>query len=342
VGAGFWGSGWAKVLADSPDVSIAAIVDSNQPALDAVSASVGLQESLRFSAFKEALDSVESDAVLVVVPPEQHHEIAVAALAAGLHCLIEKPFAPELSQASEIVDAGESANRTVMVSQTFRFRQGARTVQRLIEEGAIGTIGAVHGRLFKSMPNFGPENFRTLMPEPIIVDQTIHHFDFIRGIFGLEPVRVRGYSYNPKWSWFQGHANALVDFETSDGTFVSYSGSWVSQRGPEVNTTIDGSWDIQGDAGAIQWDHNFVKLVPTDFGDVVYRKGTLERYGQVLDVPLIALDHQERAGVLAEFVASIKEGRAPETNGRDNLKTLALVLKAVESCSQDGIWLDLA
>ena len=341
VGAGFWGSGWAKVLAESPDVSIAAIVDPDEVALRRVAGSAAIDEKLQFSEFKQALDSVQAEAAIVVAPPDQHRDIAVAALRAGMHCVIEKPFAPTLAEAKEVVDVAEEMKRTVMISQPFRFRQGARTVQRLIREGAIGKIGVVHGRLFKWIPDFGADNFRTTMAEPIIVDQMVHHCDFIRGIFGLEPVRVRGYSYRPSWSWFQGHPNALVDFETEDGAFISYSGSWVSRAGPEVNTTIDGSWDIQGEAGAIQWNYNYVRLVPIDFADVVYRKGTLERYGQVLEVPLVSLPQEERAGVLAEFVKAISEDRKPETDARDNLKTLALVLKAVESAEQDGKWLPL-
>jgi predicted dehydrogenase len=339
VGTGFWGSGWAKVLAESPHGSIAAIVDTDANARDSVADAVGVESARRFADVRAAIDSVAADAVIVVVPPELHHEVAMASLAAGLHCLIEKPFAPTLAQAREVVEAAEAAQRTLMVSQTFRFRPGARTVQRLVQEGAIGRIGSVHGRLFKEMPHF--TGFRATMPEPLIVDQAVHHFDFIRGIFDLEPVRVRGHSFNPSWSWFGGNANALIEFETLDGAFVSYSGSWVSRGGPDVNTTIDGSWDIQGEGGAIQWNHNYVRLVPTDFGDVVYRKGTLEREGQVLEVPLVNLREEERAGVLAEFASAIREGRKPETDGRDNLKSLALVLGAVESCAEDGRWVKL-
>lgn len=338
VGTGFWGRGWAKVIAESAHASIAALVDTDEQALEAVAKTVALGKERQFTEFKAALDSVDAQAAIIVVPPEQHHEVAMVALGAGLHCVIEKPFAPTLAEARDVVSAAQEADRRLMISQTFRFRRGARTVQQLIREGAIGQIGAVHGRLFKYMHFTG---FRATMPEPLIVDQAVHHFDFIRGIFGLEPVRVRGYSFNPHWSYFKGNANALVEFETADGAFISYSGSWVSLGGPQVNTSIDGSWDIQGDGGAIQWNHNYVRLVPTDFADVVYRKGALEREGQVLEVPLAVLEAEERAGVLAEFVAAVRESRTPETDGKDNLKSLALVLGAVESCAQDGKWVNL-
>ena len=338
AGAGFWGTGWAKVLTESRWASLEALVDLDDEALHRVSDSVALSPDRRFSSVSDALASCDVDAALVVVPPEAHAPVAIEALEAGLHCLIEKPLAPTFAEAMKIVETGERVGREVMVSQTFRFRRGARTVQRLVEEGAVGRIGAVHGRLFKEMHVPG---FRELMDEPLIVDQTIHHFDFVRGVFGLEPVRVRAHSYNPSWSWFRGNANAIVDFETRDGAFVSYSGSWVSRGGPEMNTTIDGSWDIQGDNGAIQWDHNNVVLVPQDFADVLFRPGALERYGQTLEVPLIPLEEEERWGVLREFAAAIREGRRAETNGRQNLGSLALVLAAAEATERGG-WLEIS
>ena len=338
AGAGFWGTGWAKVLSESPWAQLEALVDLDDDALHRVGDSVALPGDRRFSSITEALANRSADAVLVVVPPEAHAPVAIEALEAGLHCLIEKPLAPSFAEATRIVETSERVGREVMVSQTFRFRRGARTVQRLLQEGAIGTVGAIHGRLFKEMHVPG---FRELMDEPLIVDQTVHHFDFIRGIYGLEPIRVRAHSYYPAWSWFRGNANAIVDFETQDGTFVSYSGSWVSRGGPEINTTIDGSWDIQGDMGAIQWNHNTVVLVPQNFADVVFRPGTLERYAQTLEVPLVPLEEEERSGVLREFALALREGRAAETSGRQNLGSLALVLGAVEATKRDG-WLEIS
>jgi predicted dehydrogenase len=337
VGAGFWGRSWAKVLTESPHSSLEALVEIEEPTLQQVSDSVDVPQDRRFTSFGEALEQVEADAALVVVPPEAHAPVAIEALEGGLHCLVEKPLAPTLAEAASIVSAAEQAGREVMVSQTFRFRRGARTVQQLIREGAIGQIGAIHGRLVKEMHVPG---FRELMEEPVIVDQAVHHFDFIRGIFGLEPVRVRAHSFNPSWSWFRGNACTYVDFETADGAYISYSGNWVSRGGPEVNTTIDGSWDIQGEGGGIYWSYNNVSFSPQDFTDVLFRRGALERHGQMVEVGLLNLAEEERWGVIAEFAAALRGGRRPETHGKDNLRSLALVLSAVEATKRGG-WLEI-
>jgi len=144
-----------------------------------------------------------------------------------------------------------------------------------------------------------------LMDEPLIVDLSIHHFDFLRGILRLEPVRVRARSFNPSWSWFRGNAAAFVEFETDDGAQISYNGSWVSKS---RETSWDGSWEIQGAEGSIVWEHNRVEYRSANFGLTVYRKDMLERGEGVMDVPLVALEDEERAGTLLEFITARREG----------------------------------
>ncbi len=334
VGTGFWGSGWARVVHEYEHTELAAIVDVNPVALAGAGDAITLPADRRFASLDAALGEVEADAGLVVVPPEAHAEVAVAFLEAGLDVLVEKPFAPSVEEAA-IVRRAEELGRTVMVTQSFRFKRGPQTVRKLIREGAVGAIEAVEGRFAKA-PHFG--GFREEMDEPLIVDLSIHHFDFLRGILGLEPVRVRARSFNPSWSWFRGNAAAFVQFETDDGAQISYNGSWVSKS---RETSWDGSWEIQGAEGSIVWEHNRVEYRPANFGLTVYRKDMLERGEGVMDVPLVALEAEERAGTLLEFITARREGREPQASGADNLRSLGLVYGAVES-TRTGDWVDVS
>jgi predicted dehydrogenase len=335
IGGGFWGSGWARVIHEFPETDLAAVVDVSAPALAQTCDPIALPDSQRFTSLENALASVQADAALVVVPPEVHVDVATQCLEAGLDVLVEKPFAPSVDEAAQIVERADALGRTVMVTQSFRFKRGPQTVRKLIEEGAIGEIEQVDVRFAKA-PVFG--GFREEMEEPLIVDMAIHHFDFLRGILGLEPVRVRATSFNPSWSWYGGNASAFAQFETASGAArVSYSGSWVSKS---RETTWDGSWEIQGTEGSIVWEHNRVEYRPANFGLTVYRKDALERGEGVMDIPLVELPAEERAGTLHEFVSASREGRAPQASGADNLRSLALVFGAVES-TRTGDWIEI-
>lgn len=330
VGLGWWGEGWARELAASPDSELVAIVDPDPQALQSVGEAIGVPIEGRFTMLSEALAARPADAALVVVPPALHAPVAIDCLNAGLDVLLEKPFAPTLEEARPVVALAEQLGRTLMISQTFRFRRGPRTVQRLIADGRIGRVEQVFGTFQKASPF---EGFRTEMEEPLIIDMAIHHFDFIRGVFGLEPARVRARSFNPSWSRFRGNASALVEFETADGAVISWTGSYAS-RGPL--TTWDGAWDIHGSRGSVRWSENEVTFRPTEFADTIYQPGGLEKSGDVMAMSLVEMPREERAAVLDEFLDAIGSRREPSPSGRDNLSSIALVLAAAESARRGG------
>ena len=282
VGAGFWGGGWTNVLIESPYVELAALVDLDEETLQRVGDEIDLPKEKRFTSFAEAIKKVDAEAALIVTPPPSHESVALEALEAGLHCMIEKPFSETLASANKIVQKAKEVGRYVMITQSHRFKRGPRTVKRLIEEGAVGKIETLYGR-YRKAPNFS--GFRAEMDEPLIVDQSIHHFDYIRGIFGIEPDWVRARSYNPSWSYFKGNASAFVEFETNDGTMVSYTGSWVARR---PHTGWDASWEVHGTYASLSWDDNRVYIYPHEnvVGDTVFTKGAIERANDTLEVPL--------------------------------------------------------
>ncbi|MCM2533337.1 Gfo/Idh/MocA family oxidoreductase [Neobacillus pocheonensis] len=247
VGIGGWGWSWTQVVLDSPHWELAAIVDLNKDLLDKACQHYQLKPNTAFQSLSEAIEHVEADAVLILVPPDYHANVALEAFENKLHCIVEKPLAGTFEDCQKIIEAAERNGCNIMVSQNYRFKRAPQTVKRVIEQNVIGELGSVYINFQKS-PEF--TGFRTEMEEPLIIDMAIHHFDQIRGILGLEPVSIKAHSWNPKWSWFKGNAVASVVFEMSNGAVVSYTGSWVS-RGWE--TTWDGDWRIQGEEGEILW-----------------------------------------------------------------------------------------
>jgi predicted dehydrogenase len=333
IGAGLWGGTWLNVVEASSDWALAAVVDIDDASLAAAAASHGLPESRCFTSIEDAVAARPADAALVVVPPEYHAPVALDALEAGLDCLIEKPFTTTIPEARAVESRASALGRTVMVSQNYRFKRAAQTVRGAIHQGSIGEIGQVFGRFMKAPPFTG---FRTQMEEPLLVDMAIHHFDFIRGIFGLEPARVWARSFNPPWTIFEGNASAAAVFTTESGAVVTYNGTWVNRGAP---TTWDGSWTVHGTRGGLEWADNRIMLWPETVFDTVFQPGMLER-GDTMDVPPVHLEFEDRAGSLHEFARALDERREPDTSARDNLRSLALVLGAVES-ARTGREIDL-
>jgi len=80
------------------------------------------------------------DLVVVASPDALHAEHAIAALEAGKHVLIDKPFAANLADARRVAEAGEAAGKQVTVFQNRRWDADFRTLRRLIAEGSLGEI----------------------------------------------------------------------------------------------------------------------------------------------------------------------------------------------------------
>jgi len=326
IGVGAWGASWASEVAASPHWELAGLADVDEAQLARISEKVGLEATRRFSSLTAALAAVEADAVLIVAPPPAHGPLALEALDAGLHCLVEKPLAPSIGEARELVKRAEKAGPALMVSQNYRFGRGYRTVQGLLRDAAIGRVEAIQVD-FRRSPLF--HGFRLEMVEPLLIDMAVHHLDQARGLLSGSPAEVRALSFNPSWSPFTGNAAAQVEVVADDGAVVSYSGTWVG-RGPE--TTWDGDWFLQGEDGAIGWSGDDIRV----FGASDRRPGRLARRLRRREgrrAPLVKLAETARAGVLGELAAAIRENREPETSGRDNLETLALVFGAVQSAS---------
>lgn len=80
------------------------------------------------------------DLIVVASPDALHAEHAIAALEAGKHVLIDKPFATSLADARRVAATGETAGKLVTVFQNRRWDADFRTLRRLIAEGALGDI----------------------------------------------------------------------------------------------------------------------------------------------------------------------------------------------------------
>ena len=327
MGVGFWGRTWIEVVHKSRHWDLVALVDSDEAALMRAAVQAGVPPERCFGSIADAAADVEAEAVLIVVPPIAHAEVALDALSAGLHCLIEKPFATTIEQAQSIIVRADEAGRVVMVSQQYRHRAGARTVRKLVDQDVVGEIGAAYVRFANVLPVQG---FQQQMDEPFLWDMAIHHFDLIRGVLRLEPTRVQATSYNPRWSEFSGNAAATVVLETGSGAAITYTGNWAP-RGRL--TQWDGVWEILGERGSIRW-HGDDVLVRS-----MAEPAAAKLRGRILGIEWkgrrispLPVDEPDRLGCLAELSAAIKQNTPPETSAHDNVRSLALTVAAVESC----------
>src|SRR5512142_2341176 len=136
VGYGYWGPNVARNFHGTPGAKLTAISDLSEKRL-------GLAQNHYpfIKATKDPLSligSADIDAVAIVTPVFAHYELAKAALLAGKHIFVEKPFTSTSAQAKELVDLAAKKNLRIMVDHTFLFTGAVRKIKEVIDSGELG------------------------------------------------------------------------------------------------------------------------------------------------------------------------------------------------------------
>jgi predicted dehydrogenase len=93
-----------------------------------------------YSSYHDAVDDPTVSIVVIATPPDSHLPLALAALAAGRHVIIEKPAFLRATDAEQVREAATRAGRIVTVAENYRYRPLLRSLQRLIAEQVIGEL----------------------------------------------------------------------------------------------------------------------------------------------------------------------------------------------------------
>jgi predicted dehydrogenase len=306
VGIGAMGRTWLDVIAADRRWQVAAVVDYSP-----VSISLGGVAPPHFTDVEVALEQVATDAVLVVTPPDTRRAVMAPILRRGLPVLCEKPLAGNLADGVALLNATRANGGRLMVAQSRRWLPHIIALRDAVQAGTIGSLGYVTCQFRHPFRNSG---WRDQMPEVLIEDMAIHHFDSIRFITGLNGRQVFAHSFRPAWSWFNGNSCAAVDLVLEGGIPVHYFGSWVA-RGPR--SAWDGELILVGSEGAL--------VLQADETVQLYR-GEDET---PISLPLPKLQPVGLARGLERFAEVVANDALPDPDVEDNILSLALTSAAV-------------
>ena len=252
---------------------------------------------------------MDADAVLITSPVGTHVPLALEALEAGKHVLVEKPLANTVEEARRAAARAEELGLILQVSQNYRNYPAPRAVRRLLRDGVLGELAAINID-FRQWDNDAPKatHRHYAFPHPLINDMAIHHFDLLRMITGYEAVSVFAKVGDPSFSNYDEEASAVITIEMESGLVVSYRGSWLSRGLP---TAWAGEWSIQGEEGELFFTSRAGGEVEDASGDVV----TLRRPGQrrARKLPLEHAESVDRAAGLEIFAGAVAGGQTPES-----------------------------
>jgi predicted dehydrogenase len=321
VGYGYWGSKHVRVLSTMPDVAVT-VVDADLRRREEAAA---LYPSIRQTAgsVDEVLDEV--DAVLVATPPGSHYAVAMKALQAGKHVLVEKPLATSVEDAEAMVAAAAANDVQLMVGHTFEYNPAVRQLRDIIRSGELGRVLYVDSArlslgLYQRDVN-------------VIWDLAPHDISIVSYLLDELPVATSVWAHRNVGPWREDVAYLRLDFPSTHA-FVHVS--WLNPQKVR-RTTVVGErrmaiyddmsdneririYDIGVDPGDIDNPHMAHEM------PVTYRTGDIISPFVPFREPLMVQDR--------EFVDCIRTGvrsATPGERGLDIVRVLASTDVSMES-----------
>ncbi|MFF2271651.1 Gfo/Idh/MocA family protein [Agromyces sp. NPDC058136] len=329
IGAGYWGPNLARNFAGSSEWNLAAICDLDLDRAEALSA--------RFGGVRVATDLADVladptiDAVAIATPARTHHAVALQAIAAGKHVVVEKPIADSSERAHEMVDAAHAAGVVLMTDHTYCYTPAVRKIRDLIAAGELGDI------LFVDSVRI---NLGLIQPDvDVFWDLAPHDLSIIDFVLpgGLRPIGVGALGADPL-----GAGKACIGYLTlplPSGAIAHAHVNWLSPT--KVRQMIIGGsrrtlvWDDLNPQQRISVYDRGVDLQTQALDSLERRVATVSyRLG---DTWAPALSEREALdAMVSEFAAAILEGREAHTDGDAGLRVLAVLEAASRSLARGG------
>ncbi|TDE88831.1 Gfo/Idh/MocA family oxidoreductase [Occultella glacieicola] len=276
------------------------------------------QLGVRYLETYEAVWEWGPDAVVICAENVRHLPLVEQAAAQGAHVLCEKPLATSVPDAEAMVSACESAGVNLMVAHPVRFSTAFKALKRAYDAGAVGEVRAVVGANNGKLP----KGDRSWFVDPelagggSITDHTVHVADLLDSLFdGVAARSVYALSNTVLHGEVGVETGGLISIELDGGVVVTIDCSWSR---PDSYPTWGGlTLQLTGDRGIADMDAFNTRV---DGHSQTRGNGLWLSYGTDPDTAMIA-----------EFLASIAAGRAPQPDGRSGLRTVRIVQAAYDS-----------
>ncbi|TNF79211.1 MAG: Gfo/Idh/MocA family oxidoreductase [Gammaproteobacteria bacterium] len=300
IGAGQIALFTSREFRRHPGCDVIAVADPNAERAAELAGVVRAEHT--YTEVEELLAHDDLDAVYIAVPNAFHEEVAIKALAAGKHVLLDKPFALDAQAARNIIDAAEKADRTLMLGMNQRFERNVQSAKALIAEGRLGDV--YHLKAFwrrrAGIPRMGSWfTNKSVAGGGALLDIGVHVLDVaLHLIDNFRPTSVSGATFTRFGNRGLGEGGwGRSEREFDDFDVDDFATALIRLEGGAV-ITLEASWALHQPSSN---DHDVVAY-GEDAGLAVYGNQLFEpgdgneyRIVQNPTTPAIAYPHCSRA-----------------------------------------------
>lgn len=305
--------GYSKI----PEVKIWAIADIEEEKLESFSQKYSIPHS--FKDYRELLKLRELEVVSIALPNFLHCPVAIEALEAGKHVLVEKPMALNSQEAEKMVKVAREKKRVLMVGMDYRYIPEIEVLKKFIEDGELGDIYYIKAVALrrKTFPKDSASWFKDKQKSGGggLIDMGPHMLDLSLWLAdNFNVTSVYGVTYN-KFMPVDDLASALV--KLTNGATISLEISWETFTRPQFFLNLFGT-----KGGAMT---NPLKIYK-EIGDAsVEVSPEVKKEDSICQVE----------GEIAHFIKCIKEKKEPSSSGEKGLRVMR-ILDAIYQSARTG------
>lgn len=279
-----------------------------------------------YTDYQELLKNGEIEAVSICTPNALHAPMSITALQSGKHVLCEKPMATSLAEAEAMIEAAKENKKKLMIAHNQRFVPSHDKAHELIQAGDLGRIYSFR----TAFGHGGPEGWSIDGAHSWFFDKKqafigamgdlgVHKTDLMRFLLNEEFTEVAAFIETNAKQNTDVDDNAVFILKTENGIIGTLAASW-SYGAKEDNSTI-----IYGEKGILRLEDD------PDYSLIIHYTN-----GQTVKENLGGIQTneeggQEDSGVITRFVRSILLDTAPPVNGDEGMKSLKVILGALDS-----------
>jgi predicted dehydrogenase len=323
VGLGYWGPNLLRALFELEGVEVRYICDLDGERLERFGRRYPSARMTRD--YDNVLSDPLVDAVVIATPVFTHFALASRALGAGKHVFVEKPIASSSAEAEELIELADQMDRAIMCGHTFLYSPAVRAVKDLLKSGDLGEIYFISS----SRVNLG------LHQRDVSVVWDLGPHDFSILLYWMDEV--------PDWVGAVGRDSivkgipdvAFIDMGFPSGALSHIELSWLAPSKLR-RTVVVGSqkmvvYDDSSSEPVRVFDSGVSYEDPETFGQyqLSYRTGDIVSPKLETTEPIVT--------ELTDFIAGVREGRAPEGNPALAHNVVRLIEAAESSIEERGV-----
>ncbi len=322
VGYGYWGPNLARNFHQLEGAELAYVIDANPAALEkaqrlygcAVAADVGV-----------ALADPGVDAIVLATPARTHYALGKQALLAGKHLFVEKPLTMDLAEGQELVALADRVGAILMVGHVFEFNPAVRYIKQAMDAGDLGDVFY----LYSKRVNLG----RVQSDVNALWSIAPHDISIALYLLGQLPVSVRCQGA----SCLNGQVEDVIFLTLNfpGNVLCHVHASWLDPSKMREMTVVGSRKmivydDVSAEGKVRVYDKGAFRKGDVTYGDYQYKLHS----GDIL-IPRLDLKEplQEEC---AHFVACVRGGTRPLTDGQNGLRVLHVLAAGQQSLELGG------